>query len=246
MSELRALLSRQPVTGTGAAIGVPGYLAILVVTISLALMAPSWVLLCMAVLEITITFFCVPGVFRPLVRARWLILCAVLILPSIFLSGNLDRQFLNIPYSSQGLTITFLSILRMIVIFLVVSIFTSSVEISALAGIFERLGLHGLGFSLGVALNLLPSLNQSALTTWRVLQIRGGFRHQRWKGLRLMTITVITQALNRAEEIALAAEVRAFTPEKAQAYPIVKGRFDKLIIFGSVLMLVLAIVIRVI
>ena len=214
-------------------VGTIGYLVILVVTISLALIAPSLVLLCMAILEIAITFFCVPGAFSPLVLARWLILCTVLILPSIFLSGNLDRQYINIPYSSQRLTVPFLSILRMIVIFLVVSIFTSSVEIRALAGVFEKLGLHGLGFSLGVELNLLLSLNQSALTTWRVLQIRGGFRHQRWAVLKMMTHTVISQALNRAEEIALAAEVLAFTPEKAQAYPIVKGSFDKLIIFAA-------------
>lgn len=210
----------------------------LVASLGLAIFASPWVLLIMVFLWAATATRLVPGAFRPLVRARWMILCAILILPSIFWGGPLDRNILGIAYSSQGLEIAYLGILRMVVIFLSVSIFTSAVEISALAGIFEKLGLHGLGFSMGVAMNLLPNLQQSALTTWRVLQMRGGFRRQRWNGLRLMTLTVITQALSRAEEIALAAEVRAFTPEKAQAYPIARGNYDGLIIVASILVVI--------
>jgi energy-coupling factor transporter transmembrane protein EcfT len=186
----------------------------------------------------------VPAAFRPLLRPRWLLLCAVLILPFVFWMGPLDRTFLGVAYSSQGAETAFHAFLRMMVIFIAVSIFTAAVEISALAGVFEKLGLHGLGFSLGVALNLLPGLQQSALTTWRVLQMRGGLRHQRWQGLRLMILTVITQALARAEEIALAAEVRAFTPERAQAYPITHGHLDGLIITASVLAVAAAVICR--
>jgi energy-coupling factor transporter transmembrane protein EcfT len=213
-------------------------------SIGLAVFAPLWMLILAALLGGVTTACFVPGAFRPLVRPRWVVLCTILILPSIFLAGPLDRSILGISYSSQGLLATFYALLRMVVIFLAVSVFTSAVEISALAGVFEKLGLHGLGFSMVVAMNLLPSLQQSALSTWRVLQMRGGFRHQRWKGLRLITITVITQALNRAEEIALAAEVRAFTPEKARAYPIAHGKLDGMIIAASTLAVVAAILVR--
>ena len=223
---------------------MPGYLAMLAGSIGLAVFAPPWILIVASLLGGVMAVWFVPGAFRPLVRPRWIILCGILILPSIFLAGPLDSSILGVSYSSQGLLMALYALLRMLVIFLAVSVFTSAVEISALAGVFEKLGLHGLGFSLGVALNLLPSLNQSALITWRVLQMRGGFRHQRWKGLRLMTITVITQALSRAEEIALAAEVRAFTPEKAGAYPIAQGKLDGPIIAASILAVVAALLVR--
>lgn len=223
-------------------IGVPGYLAMLAGSIGLAMLVSPWILLVMAVLGIAATAWCAPRAFRPLVRTRWILLSAVLILPSIFLAGPLDRQLLGVGYSSQGLAIALPAILRMVVIFLSMSLFTSFVEISALAGILERIGLQGLGFSLGVALNLLPSLQHSALTTWRVLRMRGGLRRQRVNALRLMTITVISQALGRAEEIAWAAEVRAFTPEKARAYPVVRGSADGVILWGSALVMVVTLI----
>jgi len=100
------------------------------------------------------------------------------------------------------------------------------VDIVALAGLLERFGLHGLGFSMGVALNLLPALQQSSTHAWYSLKMRGGLRKQRWRGLQLLAITVVTNALRRAEEIALAAEARAFSPEKSRAMPIKYGNWD--------------------
>lgn len=254
MSQPRILSSRRgagratpgsPVFTPGyrAVVGVPGWLGMLGGAIGLAIFAPAWMLtLAVLVAGIAAAEF-MPGAFRPLLRPRWMFLCAFLVLPSIFLGSPLDRNVLGMAYSSLGLEIAFHALCRMLLIFLSVSSFSSMVEISALAGIFERLGLRGLGFSMGVAMNLLPNLQQSTLTTWRVLQMRGGFRRQRWSGLRLMTITVITQALNRAEEIALAAEVRAFTPEQAGAYPLVAGSFDGLIIAASLLAVAAAVII---
>ncbi len=244
MSQLRALSSRRVAIGCGAAIGVPGYLAMLAGAVGMAVFAPQWMLILAVAFEVVMAAWIIPAAIRPLLRPRWIIFSLILILPFLFLSDPADRAILGIGYSSQGVEAASHALLRMVGILLAVNIFTSMVEISTLAGIFEKMGLHGLGFSMGVALNLLPSLQQSTLTTYRVLQMRGGLRRQRWNGLRLMAITVITQALGRAEEIALAAEARAFTPERASAYPIAQGNFDWPIIAASSLAVAAALLSR--
>ena len=104
--------------------------------------------------------------------------------------------------------------LRLWVTLMAVDGFTSAVDIIQVAGLFERLGLHGLGFSLGVAVNLLPGLRQSSTNAWHSLWMRGGLRQQRWRGLQLFLLTTVSGALRRAEETALAAEARAYTPQR--------------------------------
>ncbi len=106
--------------------------------------------------------------------------------------------------------------------------FASAVDIAAVAGLLERFGLQGLGFCLGVAMNLLPALQESATNAWRSLWMRGGLRQRRWRGLQLLLVTVVSNALRRAEEIALAAESRAFTPERSRPMPIQAGQWDLL------------------
>ena len=77
-----------------------------------------------------------------------------------------------------------------------------------------------------VALNLLPSLQASSLNAWRSLWMRGGLRRNRLHGLRLLILTIITNALRRADEIALAAETRAFTPGASRPAPMILGSWD--------------------
>jgi len=84
-------------------------------------------------------------------------------------------------------------------------------------------------------LNLLPGLLQSAQNAWRSLWMRGGLRKKRLRGLRLLAVTIIAGALSRAEEIALAAEARAFLPECARSMPIKIGKLDWAILVISVL-----------
>lgn len=123
--------------------------------------------------------------------------------------------------------------LRAIVILSALACLTGRVSISEIAGVLERFKLNGLGFSLGVAVNLLPALEQSAQVTARSLWMRGGLRRNRWRSLKLLVVTVLSNALKRAEEIALAAEARAFSPEVARVLPLRVGTLDWfLIVFG--------------
>jgi len=208
------------------ALGTPGYLAVFLGTLCLVMLSPPRLLPWAAGLCLLAAAWVYPHSFRRLLRWRWLVMVALLALPPVFLLGELDGSLAGIPYSSQGLAYAGQVAGRILVVLVALDGLTSSVDIASLAGLLERAGLHGLGFSVGVALNLLPSLQQSALNAWRSLWMRGGLRKQRWRGLRLLLVTVVTNALGRAEEIALAAEARAFSPERSQALPVKAGRWD--------------------
>ena len=140
----------------------------------------------------------------------------------------MDGILWGIPYSTQRLSSAVQMTLRAVVILLAVDGFSSRVEIGEVAGLIERLGLRGLGFSIGVAFNLLPFLRLAATSTWHSLWMRGGLRAKRIRGLQLLFMTVITNALRRGEEIAVAAEARAFTPERSRAIHLRAGRWDPL------------------
>ena len=186
---------------------------------------------------IVVALFVFPINMKGILHWRWLTFMLILSLPPIFYLGEIDRSFLGIPISSEGLIAGIQIALRFIVVLLAVNGLTRSVEITAIAGILERFGLQGLGFSMGVALNLLPSLQQSSLNAWHSLWMRGGLRQQRWRGIRLLLLSIITNSIRRAEEIALAAEARAFSPERSRPMPITIGSWDwvaKLFSIGSI------------
>lgn len=211
-------------------LGTIGYLAIFFSSVITVMVVPSQRLPWAAVGYLIIAWLLYPQSFRSLMRLRWLAMIGLLSLPPIFITGELDRQLLGIPYSSAGLMIAIQIALRILVVLISVQGLTSRVDISSLAGLLERIGLHGLGFSFGVALNLLPALQQSALNAWRALWMRGGLRKRRWRAMRLLAVTIITNALKQAEEIALAAEARAFSPDHARYLPIKAGKWDWLVL----------------
>jgi energy-coupling factor transport system permease protein len=151
-------------------------------------------------------------------------------------AGETDLSVLGIPISSIGLENGLKMVLRAMVVILAIDGFSSTVDITEVAGLLERIGLPGLGFSIGVAMNLLPALRKSSQNTWRSLRMRGGFRQQRWRALQLLLVTVVVNALRRAEEIALAAEVRGFSPERSRALPVKIGSFDLVITIGLLIL----------
>ena len=210
----------------GSRLGTIGNLVIFAWMIGMMMVLQGVHLIWAAGLCLLAAGLCFPLSFRRLFRLRWLVMILLLAIPPVFLLGEMDRSLAGIPYSSEGLQNGMQIAVRIIVVLIAVSGVTAALDISALAGLFERIGFHGLGFSVGVALNLLPSLQQSASNAWRSLYMRGGLRKKRWRGISLLVMTVISNALGRAEEIALAAEARAFSPEKARSLPISHGALD--------------------
>jgi energy-coupling factor transporter transmembrane protein EcfT len=211
-------------------LGTVGYLAIFVWSVVTVMVTPARLLAWVAGLCLLVAALVYPRSYQRILRWRWLLMVTLLALPSVFLVGELDRSLGGIRYSSEGLTTAVQIVARILVVLVSVEGFTSSVDISSVGGLLERAGLHGLGFSIGVALNLLPALQQSALNAWRSLWMRGGLRKKRWRGLRLLFMTILSNALGRAEEIALAAEARAYTPERSRALPVKAGRWDRAVV----------------
>jgi energy-coupling factor transporter transmembrane protein EcfT len=98
--------------------------------------------------------------------------------------------------------------------------FARSVSALELAGLLERAGLKGLGFSLGVAVNMLPTVRETGISTWQALRLRGGFRGQRIHALRLLFVGIIANSLRHADDIVNAAEARAFNVERTRGLPV--------------------------
>jgi energy-coupling factor transporter transmembrane protein EcfT len=219
-------------------LGTVGYLAIFLSLVAAVMVTPAPHLPWVAAGCLLAAWLFFPQAFRSLLRGRWLAMIALLALPPLFLVGEPDRSLAGIPYSSAGVLSAVQIALRILVVLIAVQGLTSTVDITSVAGLLEKAGLHGLGFSLGVALNLLPALQQSALNAWRSLWMRGGLRKQHWRGLRLLGVTIFANALSRAEEIALAAEVRAYSPERTHSLPVKVGQWDwGLLALGAALIL---------
>ncbi len=168
-----------------------------------------------------------PFTLRRILRPRWLILLGILLVISIlFGGGKPDRELWGVPISMENIFLGVKMTLSAVVILIAADGLASSMDITEVAGLFERLGLQGLGFSLGVAANQLPSLRQSSMNAWHSLRMRGGMRAQWWRGLQLLLLTILTNALRRSEDIVLAAEARAFRPDRSRTAPLRIGRID--------------------
>jgi energy-coupling factor transporter transmembrane protein EcfT len=231
----------QEITDRRIPLGTLGHLVIFLWCLVLVLCSSPENMIWISGLCILVLMILYPGVWRSVFNGRRIILLGLIAIPPIFFLGDVDKLFLGIPYSSVGGISSLHIVLRFFVVLMALEGMTSAVEISALAGILERFGLKGLGFSIGVAVNLLPSLQKSCTQSWHTLKMRGGLRKRWWKGLKLFSLTSITCALKRAEEIALAAESRAFSPEKTRPLPVKRSPFDWVVFslgFISILLII--------
>lgn len=201
-----------------------------------------WALACVTLAAVTnnqwIGIFCLfalaaiyPLGLQRLARPRWFLLFAILFgVTVLFGDGEADWLIWGLPLSSENLLSAANMLVRAAVILLAADGLAASIDITEVAGLFERVGLSGLGFSLGVAVNLLPSLRDAAMHAWHSLWMRGGLRSQWWRGLQLFFLTVLTNALRRSEDFVLAAEARAFSPARARKFTLRVGRLDWLVL----------------
>ena len=187
-----------------------------------------------------------PSSLRRLVRPRWLLILASLFLVNLFFGipeEGTDLVVLGLPISSVAVFNGLQMFLRAIVILVAADGLSASVDITEVAGLLERGGLRGLGFSIGVATNLLPDLRQSSMNAWHSLRMRGGLRANWWRGLQLMVLTVLTNAMRHTEEIVLAAEVRAFRPELSRKVSLRVGALDGWVVGICVMSLILVVLV---
>lgn len=225
-------------------LGPIGHLTLFLWALALVILIPMPDLIGPAVLCLLLAAVIYPQSLRRMVRWRILFMLALLILPPLFFLGERNQVLWGIAYSEEGVWAAGQFLLRFAVMVTAVDGFTHAVDITQLAGFIERLGLRGLGFTLGVALNLLPSLQQSSLHAWQSLQMRGGLRRKKWRGLRLVGVTIMTNALRRAEEISMAAEGRAFSPYRCPPPPLKTSFFDGVVVVSSSLCVLLILLTR--
>lgn len=230
--------------------GPLGYLFLLLWTVALVLVVPPERTLLAAALALLAGIACHSGrvtqkagkgtTGRGWRRSRWLLFAGMMALPYLVAAVEVGPGAQPPAVSRAVLADGLRMVVRAAVIMVAANQFAGAVSIGEIAALFERAGAQGLGFALGVAVNLLPLLRQTIGSTWASMRMRGGFRRRRLHHLRLFLSTLLFSTLRRAEMIALAAETRAYSPEKSQPVPLPRGTLDlSLLVAASALFLIL-------
>ncbi len=206
--------------------GTPGYLACLLTSLLAAIILGGWKSGLSAGFSLALALLFYPSALYVLKRTVFWTFTAILVVTSAFWAGAVGTKLGPVAFSLEGLRIGVQMALRTGAILIAMRGFADSVSPGELAGMLERVGLKGLGFTFGVAVNLLPALERSAANTWDTLRMRGGLKKDRLQSLKLGIVTVMAGALRRVDDIAVAAEVRGFSPERSRPLPIRRGTHD--------------------
>lgn len=217
--------------------GTVGSLILFLWSLAIVFLTPAPRLWLGALLAFLVAALLYPQSLKRLLTPRWLLLLALMSLPSLFLPGRPLLALGPLALTAEGAQSAWHMLLRATVILAAVDGFTASVSVSEIAGLFERAGLRGLGFATGVALNLLPILRHSIAVTWHSLRMRGGFRRHPLRATRYLLVTVVAGAVQRAEEIALAAEARAYSPNSGQPTPLRHNPADRYLFLAALALL---------
>ena len=149
---------------------------------------------------------------------------AVLLSP--LLIGEKDFSLFGLSLSGQGFWAGLWMALRALSMALAVGGFAYAVSADEIARLFEAAGLRGLGFAVGVAFNLLPALEETARNAYQAMRLRGGFKRERLRALRMLLVAIVVNALRRGDEVVEAAEARAFRPDGPRREPLPLRRAD--------------------
>jgi len=160
------------------------------------------------------------GLFHPRalkVLSRWRLWAFIVptMLISLLVIGERDLQVWAFGLSTEGFWLGMWMAVRALSIALAASIMANTVSVSEMAQLFERMRLKGLGFALGVAMNMLPTVRETMETSYQAMRLRGGFRSRRLQTLKLLLVSVIAGSLRRGDDIVAAAESRAFDPSRS-------------------------------
>jgi energy-coupling factor transporter transmembrane protein EcfT len=143
-------------------------------------------------------------------RRFWLfVLSIVAVAP--FILGEPDVHWKVLRLSRMGLEAGLWMAVRAVTLILAFSVSLEVLSVTQMVHLFALLGLRGLGFALGVALNLGPVLRSTVEAAYHTLRLRGGFRRP-VQSLRLFLVTVIANALRYGDDVVKAALARAFDP----------------------------------
>ncbi len=213
-----------------------GYLLFFLATVTMSILAAEAKLILVLAGALLFAAFFQSQALK--LKGRWQLWFFVLLslLLSPFIIGEKDITLWGVGFSREGFWAGMWMTLRALSIALAAGVFAGAVSISQMAQLFERMRLKGLGFALGVATNMLPTVYETMETSYQAVRLRGGFRRGRLRTLRLLLVTIIAGSVGRGDDIVCAAEARAFDPTRSQGPPIRMTRAD-LVLAGVVLLL---------
>ena len=210
-------------------LGTPGYLCCFAASMAAAVLLPDWRALQAVALAACLAALFYRTAFRALTHPGLWVFIAMLLISMTFWVGAPTTHLGPLPASLTGLATGVQMALRALAITLAVRGLAARVSPGESAGLLERVGVKGLGFTVGVAFNLLPSMERSVRQTLDTARLRGGAVWRRPRLLRLAAVTALTTAVRRAEDVAAAAEVRGFSPQRSRPLPLRHGRYDLLL-----------------
>jgi len=185
-------------------------------SIAVAIVCRGWALLAALSLCLVLAALVYPAGLRMLTRRRTWILLALIVVSATLVGPDPIRTLGPFGLSLQGAVVGFNMVMRALIIIVAVTGLVSTVPIDRIGGVLEHVGLHGLGFAVGVAFNLLPLIERSLVTSWHAMRLRAGLRRP-LTAARLLLVAAVTSSLRCADEVVLAAEARAFDPNARRA-----------------------------
>jgi len=217
-----------------------GYLGFTIWGLVLALTLEGWELAVLVSLELLFGIAWSQAGLRPLRRVRfWIFIATAVALGPLVARGEGPlvegvAPMWAVPLGAGSFAILFAGLRpglamagRALALTLAFGLGLSALSVSDVIALFDRLRLTGLGFALGVAMNLFNTLHEMARVTFDTIKLRGGLRRP-LLALRLFLVTLLSNTLRYGDQIVNAASVRAFDPNAergAQAYA--EGRFLK-------------------
>jgi energy-coupling factor transporter transmembrane protein EcfT len=185
----------------------------------LALIADGWRLVALVMLECLFGLLWSREGLRPLRRLRFWIFIVTAVAVGPFLTRESGLTGEGVIHASAGPPSLFGAGLclgvamagRALAVTLSFSLGLSALSLSDVVAIFDGLRLRGLGFALGVAMNLFSTLQEMATVTFQTIKLRGGLRRP-LVALRLFLVTVLSNTMRYGDQVVNAASVRAFDP----------------------------------
>jgi len=211
-------------------IGTWGHLAFLAWTVVLSMLALGAEVIIVLGLVVIFSVLFFQGSLKPIRRLEFWAFVASAVVFSPFLIGEKDFFLFGLSLSSQGFWTGLWMAVRALSVALAVGGIAHAVSADEMARLFEVAGLRGLGFAVGVAFNMLPTLEETARNAYQAMCLRGGFRRERLRTLRMLLVTIVANALRRGDEVVEAAEARAFRPDGPRQRPPPLGRADLVLV----------------
>jgi len=202
-----------------------GYLAFTLWGLGMALAVKGWGLGALAVVELAFGLAWSREGLGPLRRWRFWVLLAVAVALGPWLLRRSSLTGADVGLSWLGLSVGLEMAGRALTLSLAFSLGLSSLSLSDLVAVFDRLQLRGLGFALGVAMNLLSSMQEMARVTFETIRLRGGLRRP-VVAMRLFLITLVSNTLRCGDQVVHAASVRAFEPQRGRRMRVSLQRAD--------------------